>query len=186
MGFMPLPHRVQDFRATEYRHGGEIREGFDDLTSSLCLPHLLGVTIEMSPPRRRHRRTAGVLLLVLAAGALMLAYRWRRGRGREVARPVLRPSVPEDARPPSPVVPPPAETGSGADDAPSTASTVPAPSATPDEPPRAQPRRLQGPAAASAPVRPQWRLGRGPSTAPPPVPAVRPTLPGHPHPRLPR
>ena len=50
--------------------------------------------------------------------------------------------------------------------------------------PRTQPRP-QSP-VASAPVRPQWKFGRGPSTAVPPVPAGRPALPGRPHSHLPR
>lgn len=175
MAFTPLPHRVRNSRTREYRHAGQIREGVDDLTSWLNLPHLPGTTPAPHSSRQSHYRI--VLLLVLAAGALMLAYRWWRARQSDAARPIVRPVAPEGAHM---TVPPTGAEGEG------EASASPMPLTASGDAPQAQTRRLQG-AVASAPVRPQWRSGRGPSMAPPPVPVVaRPTLPGHPHPRLPR
>lgn len=218
MALLPLPRRTRISGSSNHRLVRDVREGLTDLPPLPDLNDLVAAVLEVGAkhhpallvPRRRPRRcrTAGVLLLVVAAGVLALAYRWWRGRDHDAARLTDVPAGPDSDPAETPPVPSHVVAPAAGADAPPVIS--PARHETPIEPARAhtldsvddcvkgeadtppstwarstQPRRPQG-VTASAPVRPQWRLGRGPSTVAPPVPAARPAVPGRPHPHLPR
>lgn len=176
MTFASSPRTGQS-RAAEYRPVMPPREGSPDHAS---VPAEAGGSTRGGALHRPRRQAAGVLLLVVVVGVLVLVYRWWRAQGD------VRSSSEAEVVGDRPV----ADSSPDSPDQPSLPPAVPVDDvAAKPLVHRATPRGATSPPPHApqeqATVRAPWRLGRAPSTTMPPVPAARPAIPGRPRLRLP-
>lgn len=201
MTLLTLPRRTHhSLRATGWRAlataGGDTeRPDITELIDAALEAGALYQAPRRVTRRHRTRRTAGIVVLLGVAAGLVMAYRWWHGRKHTGARLAGEPARPDEAAPHAssrtdqPVEHTRVVPEEGRLDAQEIAvpahseacATVERVALTPrwDQRQPEPPRRRD----VERPARPS---GWGPSPAPPPVPAARPSLPGRPGLRLPR